>query len=151
MNIILALDGSSCSERALEMLLAQMSAKDAKVRVFHADEWPKDLPPSFTFAVGPGAAAHVEQLHELRRREGQAILDGAVRRLQAGGFQASSHMLEGDPRQLILEMASAWPADLVILGSHGRSGFDRILLGSVSDSVSRHAKCSVQIVRPPRA
>jgi nucleotide-binding universal stress UspA family protein len=53
----------------------------------------------------------------------------------------------GDARQVILDEAQEWPADLVVLGSHGRTGMKRVLLGSVSDSVSRHARCSVQIVR----
>ncbi|MGE4053496.1 MAG: universal stress protein [Vicinamibacterales bacterium] len=150
MNIILALDGSPCSERALEMLLTQLSPTDAEVHVLHADDWPRNLPPAFTFTAGPDAAAHVEHSHELRRRQAQTMLDDAVRRLQSAGFNASSYMVEGDPRQVILDAASAWPADLVILGSHGRSGLDRVLLGSVSDSVSRHARCSVQIVRSPR-
>ena len=56
-------------------------------------------------------------------------------------------MVQGDARQTILDQATAWEADVIVLGSHGRTGVTRVLLGSVSDSVSRHAPCSVVIVR----
>jgi nucleotide-binding universal stress UspA family protein len=48
---------------------------------------------------------------------------------------------------VILDDAEKWPADLIVLGSHGLKGLNRFLLGSVSDAVSRHAACSVQVVR----
>jgi nucleotide-binding universal stress UspA family protein len=54
----------------------------------------------------------------------------------------------GDPRDVILDTAEAWPADLIVLGSHGRRGFDRFLMGSVAESVAIHASCSVEVIRP---
>src|SRR5260370_5072819 len=54
----------------------------------------------------------------------------------------------GDPRVIILEQAQDWSADLMVLGSHGRRGLDRLLLGSVSEAVAIHAKCSVEVIRP---
>jgi nucleotide-binding universal stress UspA family protein len=53
----------------------------------------------------------------------------------------------GDPRAILLDAAASWGADLIVLGSHGRHGFDRMLLGSVSESVALHAHCSVEVVR----
>jgi nucleotide-binding universal stress UspA family protein len=58
-------------------------------------------------------------------------------------------VIEGEPREEILAMAEAWPADAIVVGSHGRKGLDRVLLGSVSDGVVRHAACSVMVVREP--
>ena len=55
--------------------------------------------------------------------------------------------IEGTPKKVILEEAEAFAADLIILGSHGYGAVDRFLLGSVSQSVALHAKCSVEIVR----
>jgi|SRR5450432_1530850 nucleotide-binding universal stress UspA family protein len=53
----------------------------------------------------------------------------------------------GEPRAVILDTAKAWRADLIVLGSHWRRGLDRLLLGSVSESVAIHADCSVEVVR----
>ena len=57
----------------------------------------------------------------------------------------------GDARSTILDLAQAWPADLVVLGSHGRRGWDRFLMGSVAESVAVHAHCSVEVTRPRSA
>ena len=54
---------------------------------------------------------------------------------------------EERPFQVILHEADQWRADLIVLGSHGRSGFDRFVMGSVSEAVGLRAKCSVEIVR----
>jgi nucleotide-binding universal stress UspA family protein len=56
---------------------------------------------------------------------------------------------EGITRPDIVDIAAEWGADLIMLGAHGRRGLERLLLGSVSDFVARHAKCSVEIVRMP--
>jgi nucleotide-binding universal stress UspA family protein len=57
----------------------------------------------------------------------------------------------GDPRNLILDLAKSWSADLIVLGSHGRRGLDRFLMGSVSESVAVHSHCSVEVIRPQTA
>jgi nucleotide-binding universal stress UspA family protein len=51
------------------------------------------------------------------------------------------------PKQLILKEASDWGAHLIVLGSHGRRGLDRLLLGSVSEAIAAHAPCSVEVIR----
>jgi hypothetical protein len=52
-----------------------------------------------------------------------------------------------EPRAVILDEASKWNANLIVLGSHGRHGMDRLLMGSVSEAVAFHAHCSVEVVR----
>jgi len=59
-------------------------------------------------------------------------------------------MEEGNQKSVIVDLAAKWPADLVVIGSHGRRGVERFLLGSVSEAVVRHAPCSVQVVRIPK-
>ena len=56
----------------------------------------------------------------------------------------------GDPKSKIIDAAEQWHADLIVLGSHGRTGLERFLMGSVSDAVARHAPCSVEVVRIPK-
>jgi nucleotide-binding universal stress UspA family protein len=117
------------------------------VRVLHADDWPNRLPTSMAFAEGPTAASDILEVREQRRREGEALVARAGQQLQAAGFQTSTIVREGDPRHAILDVAAEWDPDLIVLGSHGRKGLDRFLLGSVSESVVRHAPCSVEVVR----
>jgi len=67
--------------------------------------------------------------------------------IRAAGLQAASVVRQGHIRTTVVDVAAKWHADLIVVGSHGRKGVKRILLGSVSDYVARHAPCSVQIVR----
>lgn len=64
-----------------------------------------------------------------------------------GAGCATSEVLDGDPRTSILEKAKQWDAHVIVMGTHGRRGIDEILMGSVADTVSSHAPCSVEIVR----
>jgi nucleotide-binding universal stress UspA family protein len=55
--------------------------------------------------------------------------------------------LSGDPKAVILDEAGQWGADLIVVGSHGWRGIDRLMMGSVSESVAMHAHCSVEVIR----
>jgi nucleotide-binding universal stress UspA family protein len=149
-KVLLAIDGSEYSDKAIRLVASQLVREGTEVRVVHVDEWPKDLPTSLAFAEGPSAAGAILASHDLRRAESTALVARAVDELKRAGFHSTSSIVcQGDARQAILEQAAAWDAVLIVLGSHGRTGVTRVLLGSVSDSVSRHASCSVAIVRDP--
>jgi nucleotide-binding universal stress UspA family protein len=105
------------------------------------------MPPSMAFAEGSAAAKHVLGLHRLRRSNAAALLESTADQLRRAGFTTAASLRDGDPRRTIVDCAREWHADLIVIGSHGRKGLDRVL-GSVSDSVARHAPCSVEIVRP---
>jgi nucleotide-binding universal stress UspA family protein len=75
-------------------------------------------------------------------------VDDAKRRLEVAHFTVTTEIRAGDARRVILDSAAEWHPDLIVLGSHGRHGLERLLLGSVSESVVRHASCSVSVVRP---
>jgi nucleotide-binding universal stress UspA family protein len=149
MRILLAIDDSSCSEAAVNTLLAQFAPVGTDVRVIHVDEWPKGLPVSAAFAEGPEAARAICSAHDEARRRGRELVARAVQRLGGAGFRATSEVREGDARREILDCAADWQPDIIVLGSHGRRGLNRLLLGSVSDAVVRHADCSVLVVREP--
>ena len=67
--------------------------------------------------------------------------------LASAGLKAIGAVLSGNPKEVILEEAKNWNADLIVVGSHGRRGFKRFLLGSVSEAVAMNAHCSVVVVR----
>lgn len=63
------------------------------------------------------------------------------------GFKITGEVIQGSPKQVIVEEAESWGADLIVMGSRGLGAWNRLLLGSVSNAVVHHAKCSVEIVR----
>ena len=65
----------------------------------------------------------------------------------AGELKITTEVANGSAKDVILDEAERWGADLIVLGSHGYSGWRRFLLGSVSHAVATHARCSVEIVR----
>ncbi len=117
--------------------------------MLHADDWPNGTPRSMASAEGP-AAPSVLGLHKLRRSNAAALLADTADQLRRAGFVTVASLRNGDPRRVIVDYAKECRADLIVVGSHGKTGLDR-RLGSVSDSVARHARCSVEIVRPPAA
>jgi nucleotide-binding universal stress UspA family protein len=76
--------------------------------------------------------------------EGAVI--GAEKVLTSAGLTAIGVVLSGNVKEVILEEARKWDADLIVVGSHGRRGFKRFLLGSVSEAVVMNAHCSVVVV-----
>jgi nucleotide-binding universal stress UspA family protein len=66
------------------------------------------------------------------------------------GVLAETRVRRGDPKSLIIEEAEEWRADLIVVGSHGHTGFKQWLLGSVAQSIVSHAPCSVYVVRERR-
>jgi nucleotide-binding universal stress UspA family protein len=87
---------------------------------------------------------------------GKAAIDDAKVSIAAGVGVLSQSALkvcsdvptsEDKPYHVILNEAEAWQADMIVVGSHGRSGFDRVIMGSVSEAVALHAKCSVEVIR----
>jgi nucleotide-binding universal stress UspA family protein len=73
----------------------------------------------------------------------------AAQRFRELGFAAEGIVAEGDPETTIIDHAKAWGADLIVVGSHQRSLVERMLVGSISNGVIKHAPCSVLVVREP--
>lgn len=145
MKILLAIDESKFYERAVEAVIGQVRTQETQVLVIHV----VDLLP---ITAGSEFWVTVPDLGEFRKiemKKSQELAASAAGRLRAAGLNVTTRMEEGDPRTKILDVAAEWKADLIVIGSHGRRGWDRFLLGSVSESVARYAHCSVQIVRRP--
>lgn len=147
MKILLAIDDSKFSEAATNAVLQTSRPQQTEVRVIYVVEPP--APPIGAEDWGQ-IPIYVDLVKEERGRAGEMVARVAEK-LRAAGFNTSFVVGDGSPKGEILQQASDWGADLIVLGSHGRRGFDRFLLGSVSEAVARHARCSVLIVRlPPR-
>jgi nucleotide-binding universal stress UspA family protein len=147
MRILLAIDGSECSAVATHAVAAQFRPHDADVHVIHAVNWDVLVPISLQFDRGSEVAHAYQALKERTAREAEALVAGAARELQRAGFVAGTTVEEGEPRRVVLHYAATWHANLIVVGSHGKTGLDRLVLGSVSEHIARHALCSVEIVR----
>jgi nucleotide-binding universal stress UspA family protein len=91
--------------------------------------------------------SEISRVRQDKREEAERLLAHTAQQLRAAGFNVSTIAKEGDPKVDVIDVALKWHANLIILGSHGREGLDRFLMGSVSEAVALHAPCSVQIVR----
>jgi len=149
MRILLAVDGASCSAAAIDTVIAQAHPSDTEILVLHAVEWPFGGPPYLHFSVGPRATQGILRLRERALDAGEALVTQVATRLRLAGFCASSMVKEGDARSVIVNAATTWNADFIVMGTHGRRGLDRLALGSVAESVLRRAPCSVAVVRAP--
>jgi nucleotide-binding universal stress UspA family protein len=78
----------------------------------------------------------------------QEVVSRAEELLRASGLTVESRVLQGDPRETLVEEAREQHADLIVVGSHGRTGLERLVMGSVASHVVTHAPCSVLVVRP---
>ena len=146
MKILLAIDGSSYSNAAIAEVAHRPWPPQSEVKVITAAEIPI-MPGMEPWAVTP---AYFEEIERAVRESAQAVIEAALPRLkttECKTLQISSDIIQGSPRQVIVEEAEAWGADLIVMGSRGLGAWNRLLLGSVSNSVVHHAKCSVEIVR----
>jgi len=151
MKILLATDGSNFSIAALDSVAGRPWPADSEVKLISVEELPAVLPNQMTAsslsAMYP--ASLLEELLQCARTHAKEAIENAsivLRRSSLRLVNGGSTPL-GDPRLAILEAAREWKADLIVLGSHGRRGLDRLLLGSVAESIALHAHCSVEVVR----
>lgn len=137
MRVLLATDGSKFSQAATKAILSQYQPKATEVKVLNVVDLALMIP-----------TLYAEEFREESLRYGEKVVRETEQQLAKAGYKVQAEVEEGDPKAKIIEDAGRWHADLIVLGSHGRTGIDRFLMGSVSDAVARHAPCSVQIVRP---
>jgi nucleotide-binding universal stress UspA family protein len=134
-RIIVPVDGSEIANKAARKALALAQLADIKVVAMHVInvdlsiyDYPKEL-----------------QLLDLLQKEGHSILDEIVTLGGEMGITVSKKLVEGHPAEEIIKEAKE--DDLIVMGSKGRTGLDRLLLGSVAENVARHASCPVMIVK----
>jgi nucleotide-binding universal stress UspA family protein len=143
MKILLGVDDSPCSMAAIEYV--KNAGWPAGTRVIA-------LSAAAPVFVGPGEAAApmvVEQLNEGQVEYHRNVAAQAASELRKAGLDVEPRSPASDPRTAILEAAKSEKADLIVVGSHGRSGLAKLLLGSVASHVVTHAHCNVLVVKMP--
>lgn len=144
MKIVIAYDGSDCARAALDDLRLAGLPEEAEAVVLSVTEnW---LPPPSSYALvsttfGEEAASYLNRVHEENHAAAQQV------RSYFPHWEVKARVLSGSPARMILETAEDWPADLIIIGSHGRTALGRFFLGSVSNKVVTEAHCSVRVAR----
>jgi nucleotide-binding universal stress UspA family protein len=136
MKVLLAIDDSKYSEAAMQAVIAQCQRQGTQVKVLNVVDLAIPIPTSYAAVFREESLKH-----------GQGVVHRAEQALKKAGFTVQTEVEEGDPKSKILDQAAHWKAELIVMGSHGRKGLDRFLMGSVAEGVVRHAPCSVQIVR----
>ena len=146
-RILIAIDGSDTSYLALDHAVQLAQYQRARLRIVHVVELFK-----YPLTMLDGPAFDPTPLWDSLREEGRLALSVAAAKARSADVDSEIAMLEGDDPSLrvattIVKDAAGWDADLIVLGTHGRRGFDRILLGSVAETLVRMATAPVLLVR----
>jgi nucleotide-binding universal stress UspA family protein len=150
MKILLAIDGSPCSLHAVEEVSRRPWPAGSHIRVLTAYEVPVPATPEGWLLP----AEHFDELDRSIKNQATEIVQNALRTLRSklpNTLTVEALVIPGSPRAVILDEAKSWDADLILVGSHGYRAWERFLMGSVSQAVVSHAKCSVEVVRAPKS
>ncbi len=147
LKILLATDGSDCSKEAARSIAQRPWPAGTAFRILSVVE------PSAPLFRAPYFSP--DKMEELRGKDmlrAQEAVSSAESILCGAGMEPSTTIAvpAATPKELILSEAAEWNADLIVVGSHGRRGIHRLLLGSVSEAIALHANCSVEIIRHPQ-
>jgi nucleotide-binding universal stress UspA family protein len=137
-NVLVPTDGSEAADRALTRALELARAFDASVHVLYVVE------PLQTAEYDAGA------IYDALRAEGEEATGAAAERVREADLPVETAVEVGTPHTTILEYTGEHGIDLVVMGTHGRTGLDRYLLGSVTEKVVRLSDVPVLTVRTAR-
>src|SRR5512134_944231 len=137
MKVLIGIDSSSSSEALIEEVMARPWPGGTRFCVIHV----------LDLATSPLRRTGGRSFEEEQFRASEVLVASASDKLASRGLEVLARVGKGHTASKILEYSSEWDADYVIVGSRGRSGVKRFLLGSVANAVLRHAACSVEIVR----
>lgn len=141
-KILLATDGSDYSVSAARSIAARSWPPDSEVKIISVIE---QIVPAAEPWYAAGAVA--ERVREDNRKISQEAISAAEKIIASAGIKTETEILEGSPKRRIVDESVEWGAHLIVVGSHGRRGLTRYLLGSVSEAVAMHAHCSVEVIR----
>ena len=138
-TILVAIDGSVVSEQAFEAAVEQARAWKANLHAVYVVETGlfTDIP----------VDSKLEVMYSLLEQEGSGALDRVKEIAKKKSIDVQTHFEQGHAGDTIIATAQKLNADLIVMGSHGKSNVDRLLLGSVSSFVVEHSSVSVLVVR----
>lgn len=146
-RVVVGWDGSSTAGRAIDLVRTWPIFAGSIVRVVSVADTEFPWWTGFPDAGSPEVMnAYLDSAHQSRKQHDELARQMAAQ-LVSGGLAAEADGRVGDPATEILAAASASNADLIVIGTHGRTGLKRLLLGSVARNVLQHAPCSVLVVR----
>ena len=138
-NILVAIDGSEASRRAFDRALDIAKAGNASLHAAYVVE-------TGLFSSLPSDNT-VEIMYAVLKNEGEAVLAKVKEQANAAGISLTTHLKFGHAGSEVITLAEQNKADLIVVGSHGKSQTDRLLIGSVSTFVVTHSKVSTMVVR----
>ncbi len=150
MRILFATDGSNLSNAAIEMLKKFTFDEKDEIKIVSV----VDVLVPMAIDIYGGYLPDMTEFEKSAKETAVKILDDAAEKLRmhfkSTALTIETEVLFGSPESRIVETADEMKPELVVVGSHGYSRWERLLLGSVSDSVVHHAPCSVLVVRCPQ-
>ncbi|PZM80467.1 MAG: hypothetical protein DKT66_14505 [Candidatus Melainabacteria bacterium] len=148
MNILVAIDDSTFSDAAISSVIERSWPEGSKFKLLSVVE---PFHPEYAGWHTNYMPVAVEAQKELVEAAKTLVNEKVKQLTNAFGRESVlAEVREGYVTDTILEAAKEWPADLIVVGSHGRTGITRLLLGSVSEAVVSQAPCSVEIVKMPK-
>ena len=148
MRILITTDGSDFSKAAVEKC-CQMVVKPEDTAIKIVSVYELTLP----LDVFPAPTDFSERLENSAREQAEEFAEQAAAMIREyfpdSNIDLTTQISTGAPEQVLVETAKDWNADLVVVGSHGRGFWERMLLGSTTDALVHHAPCSVLVVRKP--
>jgi nucleotide-binding universal stress UspA family protein len=143
MKVIIGIDDSPYAKTTLDFVKQMQWPKGARLLVVSAAQ------PVYPMTE-VGVADYVATANEEIQRHHGEIAAAAAAELKTLGLDATAHVPHGDPRDMLVVTARGEGAQLIIVGSHGKSRLEKLLVGSVASYVVSHAPCSVLVVKVPR-
>jgi nucleotide-binding universal stress UspA family protein len=146
MKVIIGIDDSPQSNAAVEMAKTMTWPLGTRFIVLSAVR----IELGAHSLADTGGATVIQEIQERQTKAHQELAARVERDLKAAGLLTTGRVETGDPRDVLVHVAENERADLVIVGSHGRTGLAKMLLGSVASHVVTHAPCGVWVVKQPR-
>lgn len=149
-GVVLGVDGSAGADRAIDLVLDWRPFRSTPIHVVAV------APSLYPWWVGMAEAGGVSTVPELMaseeatRADEEVLVQRIVERLAAAGLASTGSVRDGDAADQLIRAVEATGSDLIVVGTRGRTGLTRLVLGSVARNVVTHALCSVLVVHPPR-
>jgi nucleotide-binding universal stress UspA family protein len=144
MKVLIAIDDSDCSSNAVDSATRQTWQDDAEFCLISI------MAPIYNEYLLAGLCApSLEEMQAEYKNQLQQMIDQKIIQLKKNhpNNKISGRVISGSIAESIIDYAKNWDADLIIVGSHGRTGLEKFWLGSVAEKVLNHAPCSVEVVK----